>query len=104
MTKQSGEASEKRPVDVLKIARMANEVLDLMAKTPPGVIVDGDTILADIMEETSFEESGTTEELVAIWKSTADKEVFHRLFMLFAGIDFEDFLELAIKETTRPRP
>ena len=102
MTKQNSEAPEKRPIDVLKVARMANEALDLMSKTPPGIIVDGDTLLADIMEASDFQEFGTTEELIAIWKSTADKETFHRLFMLFAGIDFEDFLELAIKKTTRP--
>lgn len=101
MTKQSSEVPEKQPIDVLKIARMANEVLDLMSKTPNGVIVDGDTILADIMKEADFEVSGTTEELVAIWKSSTDKETFHRLFMLLTGVDFEDFLELAIKGTTR---
>lgn len=93
---------EKQPIDVLKVAKMANEVLALMANTPASVITDGDTILADIMEQANFDESGTTEELVAIWRQTTDKEMFHRLFMLFTGVDFEDYLELAIKETTRP--
>ena len=102
MTNQNGCAPEKRPIDVLKVAKMANEALDLMSKTPPGIVTDGDTILADIMEEADFDESGTTEELVAIWKSTADKEAFHRLFMFFTGWDFEDFLEMAVKQTTRP--
>lgn len=103
MTNQHSDAPEKQPIDVLKVAKMANDALDLMSKTPPGIVIDGDTILADIMEEVNFEESGATEELVEIWKSTADKETFHRLFMFFTGCDFEDFLEMAIKQTTRPK-
>ena len=102
MMKQDDEAPGKQPIDVLKIARMADEALSLMSRTPDGIVIDGDTILADIMEEADFEESGSTEELVAIWKSTADKEAFHRLFMFFTGWDFEDFLEAAVKRTTRP--
>lgn len=93
---------EQQPIDVLKVAKMANELLELMENAPAGVIKDGDTILADIMEQTNFDESGTTQELVTIWKQTTDKEMFHRLFMLFTGFYFEDYLELAIKETTRP--
>ena len=98
------EAPEKQPIDVLKVAKMANEALDLMFETPSGIVIDGDMILADIMDEADFEESGSTEELVEIWKSTADKEAFHRLFMFFTGWDFEDFLEIAVKQTTRPKP
>lgn len=88
---EENKAPEKHPINVLKVAGMANEVLELMANTPAGTVVDGDTILADIMEEANFDESGTTEELVAIWKDTTDKGMFHRLFMLFTGIDFEDY-------------
>ena len=102
MTNRSSEAPEKHPIDVLKVAGMAAEALDLMSRTPPGVIGDADTILADIMDEADFREAGATEELVAIWKSTADKEAFHRLFMFFSGVGFEDFLEMAVKQTTRP--
>lgn len=99
---KDNKAPERQPIDVLKVAGMANRALELKANTPAGIVVDGDTILADIMEQASFDESGTMEELVTIWKSTTDKEMFHRLFMLFTDIDFEDFLELVIKETTKP--
>lgn len=64
---------EQLPIDVLKVDKMANEVLELMTNTPTGVITDGDRILADIMEQANFDEFGTTEGLVAIWKQTTDK-------------------------------
>ena len=55
--------------------------------------VDADTVLADIMEEVNFEESGIAEALFNIWHHSTDKRCVESLFYLFTNTTLQCYLE-----------
>lgn len=88
-------------IDRTKIEKKAQQVLNLLENTPDGVIIDADTILADLCEKVNFEESGMAVELLGIWARSNDKASVEQLFCLLTDCDFEDYLDLCIAKTTR---
>lgn len=80
---------------------LAKEVLRLLENTPNGRIVDADTILKDLLDESDFEISGLAKELIQIWQNASDKASIEQLFCLFTGCAFEDYLDQCIRDTTR---
>lgn len=86
-----------------------DEVAKLNESTPNGYIVDADTILADVMEEANFDESGMFEELRRLYhdaymdtdESKVGLEIFHEMFNLFTGISFTEYLDCCKENITR---
>ena len=65
---------------------------------------DADTILADLCEETSMEEPGLAYDVFNTWKAAQtshERESIEGMFLIFAGIEFGEYLERCIKETTQ---
>lgn len=76
-------------------------VEELYYNTPNGEVIDSDTILKDIMDESDFEESGISLEIFEIYKNSKDKESIRRLFYKFASVEFYEYLNRCLMETTR---
>ena len=45
-------------IDKTVTAKKAQQVLDLLNNTPNGIVIDADTILADLLENANFEVTG----------------------------------------------
>lgn len=75
------------------MTELVTKVLELQENTPDGVIVDADTILADIMEDADFQITGIAKDLLEIWKKSSDQASIEELFYLFTDKPFEDYLE-----------
>lgn len=81
-----------------------NHAETLSKNVPDGVIQDADTILADLCEETSMEEPGLAYDVFNTWKAAQtshERESIEGMFLIFAGIEFGEYLERCIKETTQ---
>lgn len=87
------------------MADMISEVETLNNNTPDGIIVDADTILADLVETAYeaayFEESGIAQEIFDIWKNSADKKSVEKMFQMFADVTMDEYLERCVEEITR---
>ena len=83
------------------IDKMVKTVRNLHNGTPEGVIHDADIILADLLDECSYEISGIAEELFDIWENAKDKKVVEDLFELFTGYKFDDYLKSCEENITR---
>lgn len=84
-----------------KILDLINEVEKLNNNTPEGRIVDGDTILADLIMFNDFELSGMCQDIFNIWKNSTDKKAVEEMFFEFTGVEFVSFLEKCKKEISR---
>ena len=84
-------ANELESVFGCSIKDEIEKIRNLHNNTPEGIIHDADTILADLLDEGSYETSGIAEELFDIWENAKDKKVVEDLFELFTGYDFYDF-------------
>lgn len=79
-----------------------NHAETLSKNVPDGE--DADTILADLCEETSMEEPGLAYDVFNTWKAAQtshERESIEGMFLIFAGIEFGEYLERCIKETTQ---
>ena len=100
-------------LDCAKVMKECSAKLDEVAKlnesTPSGRIKDADTVLADVMGEADFEESGMFEELRRLYhdaymdtdESKVGLEIFHEMFNLFTGISFSEYLDRCKETITR---
>ena len=64
-------------------------------------IIDADTILADMVEKCSFEGTGFAIDVFNIWKASSDKKAVEEMFFEFTGVEFGEYLEKCIAETTK---
>ena len=85
----------------LETSALIKEVEELNNNTPDGCIVDGDTILTDLIESNDFELSGMCQDIFNIWKNSTDKEAVEQVFFEFTGIEFVDFLKKCKEEISR---
>lgn len=85
----------------LETSVLIKEVEELNNNTPDGRIVDGDTILADLIESNDFELSGMCQDIFNIWKNTTDKEAVEQMFFEFTGVEFVKFLKKCKEEISR---
>lgn len=79
-----------------------NHAETLSKNVPDGE--DADTILADLCEETSMEEPGLAYDVFNTWKAAQtshERKSIEGMFLIFAGIEFGEYLERCIKETTQ---
>lgn len=97
---------EEESVKPSNTENLLDEVIDLHNSTPDGQIQDADTILADIFDKlkdecTDGDLTGFSDELFGIWKDSRDKESVEKMFELFTGVSFENYLLRCQKEITR---
>lgn len=94
-------AINKRNVSIYSIYNKVEKVEKLFKSVPNGVIVDSDTILADLTEECNMRESGLSSDIFDIWKNSYDKKSVEDMFEVFTDTGFEQYLEKCIIETSR---
>lgn len=69
--------------------------------TPNGMIIDSDTILADLLLNVDNEISGFSQDIFNIYKRSKDKDAAKQMFFEFTGTEFDDYLDKCMKEITR---
>lgn len=84
-----------------KIESMIEEVEQLNANTPDGIVVDYDTILVDLIECADFKINGLSQDIFNIWKKSNDKRAVEQMFFEFTDIEFDKYLEKCKKEISR---
>ena len=85
----------------LETSVLIKEVEELNNNTPDGRIVDGDTILADLIESNDFEFSGMCQDIFNIWKNSTDKNAVEQMFFEFTSVEFIEFLKKCKEEISR---
>lgn len=88
-------------VDFYAEKLILDEVEKLNNSTPDGVIVDADTILADIVEKSDMHENGVAQEIFDIWRGSYDKKSVEKIFYAFTGETFSSYLIECMKNITR---
>lgn len=73
----------------------------LNSSTPNGMIIDSDTILADLLQDVDNEVSGFSQDIFNIYKRSKDKDAVKQMFFEFTGTEFDDYLDKCVKEITR---
>lgn len=84
-----------------KVLTLIKEVEELNNNTPEGCIVDGDTILTDLIESSDFELSGMCQDIFNIWKNSTDKNAVEQMFFEFTSVEFIEFLKKCKEEISR---
>lgn len=79
-------------MDTASMIFLLREVETLNKNTPDGVIVDADTILADLIHENDFEVTGLAEEIFNTWRKSLDKKSVEEVFYSLTGTEFSDYL------------
>ena len=64
-----------------------------------GILYDSDTVLKDLVDDCNFEISGLSQDLFNIYKRSHDKASVRQMFLLFTGVQFEEYLEKCIEES-----
>ena len=80
---------------------MIRQVELLNGSTPNGMIIDPDTILADLLLNVDNEVSGFSQDIFNIYKRSKDKDAVKQIFFEFTGTEFDDYLDKCMKEITR---
>lgn len=73
----------------------------LNSSTPNGMIIDSDTILADLLLNVDNEISGFSQDIFNIYKRSKDKDAVKQMFFEFTDTEFDDYLDKCMKEITR---
>lgn len=73
----------------------------LNSSTPNGMIIDSDTILADLLQDVDNEVSGFSQDIFNIYKRSKDKDTVKQMFFEFTGTEFDNYLDKCMKEITR---
>ena len=73
----------------------------LNSNTPEGVIIDSDTILADLLLNADNEVTGFSQDIFNIYKRSKDKDAVKQMFFEFTDMEFDDYLDKCLKEITR---
>lgn len=80
---------------------MIRQVELLNGSIPNGMIIDSDTILADLLLNVDNEVSGFSQDIFNIYKRSKDKDAVKQIFFEFTGTEFDDYLDKCMKEITR---
>lgn len=73
----------------------------LNSSTPNGMIIDSDTILADLLQDVDNEVTEFSQDIFNIYKRSKDKDAVKQMFFEFTGTEFDDYLDKCMKEITR---
>lgn len=94
----------KKMIDYVKNYKLEEDIKkveELYHNTPNGEVIDSDTILKDVMDESDFEFSGISLDIFEIYKGSRDKKALRQMFFEFTGIEFGEYLNRCLMETTR---
>lgn len=73
----------------------------LNSSTPDGMIIDSDTILADLLSNVDNDVTGFSQDIFNIYKRSKDKDAVKQMFFEFTDTEFDDYLYKCMKEITR---
>ena len=90
---------EKSTFDYLDNA--AATILSLQHKMPDGVVLDADTVLADILDNMETEVTGSGFELIQLYLSSCDKAGFCRMFEVMTGTTWNSYLDETLRVMTK---
>lgn len=70
------------------------KIIQLNNNTKDGIVIDGDTILADIMNDSSLDHkvTGLSNEILETWLNSSDKKGIEKIFLTFTDVEFTDYL------------
>lgn len=74
----------------------------MFSQTPAGIIQDADTILNDLIEKSDTHFSGFAFDIFEIYKKSKDPNSVKQMFYEFTGVEFDDYLEMCVKNTSVP--
>lgn len=90
--------------NVIEKCRMTEMAVDAIEKAnhlPYGLpCIDADTILVDLVNQEDMEETGIGEGLIALWLKSCDRDSVQKVFELFTGTRFSEYLQRCTEETT----
>lgn len=66
-----------------------------------GVIIDADTILADLIDIAGYKFTGISQDIFNIWKASTDKRSVEQMFFEFVGVEFNEYLRRCIDGISR---
>lgn len=74
---------------------------NVMNNTPDGVIIDPDTILADLIDARKYRFPGLAQDIFNIWETSKDKQSVEQMFFEFTGVEFNKYLRRCIDGISR---
>ena len=85
----------------MKTREKIRQIEFLNSSTPNGMIIDSDTILADLLMNVDNEVTGFSQDIFNIYKRSKDKDAVKQMFFEFTDTEFDDYLDKCMKEITR---
>lgn len=82
-------------------ANLLSQVEKLHNNTPDGVIIDADTILADLIDIAGYKFTGISQDIFNIWKASQDKQAVEQMFFELTLVEFDEYLRRCMDEITR---
>lgn len=79
-------------------ANLLSQVEKLHNNTPDGVIIDADTILADLVQNN---DEWFAQDIFNIWETSKDKQSVEQMFFEFTGVEFDEYLRRCMDEITK---
>lgn len=77
---------------------LISQVEKLHNNTPDGVIIDADTILADLVQNN---DEWFAQDIFNIWETSTDKRSVEQMFFEFVGVEFNEYLRRCIDGISR---
>lgn len=84
--------AERQAIQEENVKRLHN-LIRKDSEKEDGIVFDSDTVLADIMNEASFEETGLAKEIFDIYIRSSDRDSVANLFYAFTGVTLEEYIE-----------
>ena len=76
-------------------------LLSQVEKLHNGVIIDADTILADLIDARKYRLPGLAQDIFNIWETSKDKQSVEQMFFEFTGVEFNKYLRRCIDGISR---
>lgn len=76
-------------------------LLSQVEKLHNGVIIDADTILADLIDARKYRFPGLAQDIFNIWKASQDKQAVEQMFFELTLVEFDEYLRRCMDEITR---
>lgn len=76
-------------------------LLSQVEKLHNGVIIDADTILADLIDARKYRFPGLAQDIFNIWKASQDKQAVEQMFFELTLVEFDEYLRRCMDENTR---
>lgn len=96
------EASESALIRELQRRKdLTANLLSQVEKLHNGVIIDADTILADLIDARKYRFPGLAQDIFNIWKASQDKQAVEQMFFELTLVEFDEYLRRCMDEITR---